>query len=327
MNILVTGGAGFIGSHLVERLIAAGHRLWTLDDMSAGQSGFLDKAAESGQHTMVHGSVTDKDLLRELMRHCDTVFHLAAVLGVKNTVENPLKVIEGNIDGTRNVLELAHEKKMKVVFASTSEIYGKNDNLPFREDSDRVLGSPSIHRWCYATAKAIDEHLCFAYAEMGLPVAVVRYFNAYGPRQVSSQYGGVVPRFIKAALTNSPIKVYGDGKQTRCFTYVGDTVAGTIAAMDSKADGLAFNLGSANPISILDLAHKIRDLAGSSSPILFESYEKAYGVGYEDMRARIPDLTRSKRILRYEPTVTLDEGLRLTIDWYRQQQDKAVNGT
>lgn len=216
---------------------------------------------------------------------------------------------------------------MKVVFASTSEIYGKNDNLPFREDSDRVLGSPSIHRWCYATAKAIDEHLCFAYAEMGLPVAVVRYFNAYGPRQVSSQYGGVVPRFIKAALTNSPIKVYGDGKQTRCFTYVGDTVAGTIAAMDSKADGLAFNLGSANPISILDLAHKIRDLAGSSSPILFESYEKAYGVGYEDMRARIPDLTRSKRILRYEPTVTLDEGLRLTIDWYRQQQDKAVNGT
>ncbi|WP_156157900.1 NAD-dependent epimerase/dehydratase family protein [Gordoniibacillus kamchatkensis] len=275
---------------------------------------------------MVRGSVTDKALLRQLMAGCDAVFHLAAVLGVKNTVENPLKVIEGNIDGTRNVLELAYEHKTKVVFASTSEVYGKNDKLPFREDSDRVLGAPSVHRWCYATAKAIDEHMCFAYSDKGLPVTVVRYFNAYGPRQTSSQYGGVVPRFIMAALANEPIRVYGSGSHTRCFTYVSDTVAGTVAAMDAAANGLAFNIGSERPIAILELAHKIRELAGSSSPVEFVPYEKAYGTGYEDMPARIPDLSRSRRILGYDPSVSLDEGLRLTIAWYREQQTKAGNG-
>jgi UDP-glucose 4-epimerase len=322
MNILVTGGAGFIGSHLVERLIELGHHVCTLDDMSNGRSEFLDQAGKSNRHSMVHGSVTDKDLLGKLMERCDLVFHLAAVLGVKNTVENPIKVIEGNIDGTRNILELAHQRHIKVVFASTSEIYGKNSNLPFKEDSDRVLGAPSIHRWCYATAKAIDEHLCFAYAEKGLPVTIVRYFNAYGPRQTSSQYGGVVPRFIKAALNGVPLEVHGDGTQTRCFTFIQDMIAGTVAAMDPKANGLAFNIGSEYPINIHDLAKKIRDLSDSSSPIHLVAYEKAYGNGYEDMPARIPDLTRSKHILQYKQSVTLDEGLLITIDWYKQQQLK-----
>jgi UDP-glucose 4-epimerase len=322
MNILVTGGAGFIGSHLVERLIELGHHVCTLDDMSNGRPEFLDQAGKSNRHSMVHGSVTDKDLLGKLMERCDLVFHLAAVLGVKNTVENPIKVIEGNIDGTRNILELAHQRHIKVVFASTSEIYGKNSNLPFKEDSDRVLGAPSIHRWCYATAKAIDEHLCFAYAEKGLPVTIVRYFNAYGPRQTSSQYGGVVPRFIKAALNGAPLEVYGEGTQIRCFAFIHDMIAGTVAAMDPKANGLAFNIGSEYPINIHDLAKKIRDLSDSSSPIHLVAYAKAYGNGYEDMPARIPDLTRSKHILQYKQLVTLDEGLLITIDWYKQQQLK-----
>lgn len=319
MNILVTGGAGFIGSHLVERLLQHGHNVYTLDDMSTGNLRFLDEATENNRHSMIYGSVTDKYLLKELLERCDVVFHLAAVLGVKNTVENPLKVIEGNIDGTRNILELAHHNKLKVVFASTSEIYGKNSQIPFGEDADRVLGAPSIHRWCYATAKAIDEHLCFAYAEKGLRVSIVRYFNAYGPRQTSSQYGGVVARFIKAALLNQPLEVHHDGSQIRCFTFIRDTVEGTLSAMGNHANGQAFNIGSEHAIAIRDLAHKIKDLTGSSSPIVYVPYATAYGPGYEDMPVRIPDLTRSRSILHYDPSVSLDEGLKISIEWFRQQ--------
>lgn len=319
MNILVTGGAGFIGSHLVLRLLELGHRVTILDDLSTGRQEYLNEAAKHDRLTVLHGSVTDPLALRSAMENCDVVYHLAAVLGVKNTVENPLKVIEGNIDGTRGVLELAYEQGTKVVFASTSEVYGKNSQLPFREDSDRVLGAPSIHRWCYATAKAIDEHLCFAYAEKGLPVTVVRYFNAYGPRQVSSQYGSVIPRFIRAALHGEPLEVHGDGTQIRCFTFISDTVAGTVAAMAPQANGLAFNIGSEKPITINELAVKVRELADSESPIVQVPYEKAYGPGYEDMPARIPDISRAKAILQYKPMVSLDEGLRISIEWFRQQ--------
>ncbi|MNW53049.1 Bifunctional polymyxin resistance protein ArnA [compost metagenome] len=322
LKILVTGGAGFIGSHLVERLLALGHTVWTLDDISTGQLHFLHEATENNRHSMIQGSVTDKFLLRGLIERVDVIFHLAAVLGVKNTVENPLKVIEGNLDGTRNILELAYKNKAKVVFSSTSEIYGRNQSLPFHEDSDRVLGAPSIHRWCYATAKAIDEHLCFAYADKGLPVTIVRYFNAYGPRQTSSQYGGVIPRFIKAALQNDPIEVYHDGSQIRCFTYVSDTVEGTIGAISRSVNGRAFNIGSEHSVHILDLAQRIRHLTGSSSPIVFVPYEKAYGAGYEDMQVRIPDINRARSMLNYDPAVTLDEGLKLSIDWFRQQQQE-----
>lgn len=322
LKILVTGGSGFIGSHVVERLLSEGHRVFTLDDLSTGRESHLESFSRLENHMFIRDSVTNREIVGVLMEKCDIVFHLAAVLGVKNTVDNPLAVIEGNIDGTRTVLELAYRHKIKVVFSSTSEIYGKNSVLPFKETSDRVLGDPSIHRWCYATTKALDEHLCFAYAEKGLPVTVLRYFNTYGPRQNSSQYGGVVSRFIKAALTGRPIEVYGDGMQTRCFTYVDDCVAGTLKAMDPKADGLAFNIGTDRPISIWDLAHKIRSLAGSDSPIVKITYDKAYGSGYEDMPARIPDLGRSGTILGYSPTISLDEGLNRTIDWFRHHMLK-----
>ncbi|WP_199623713.1 SDR family NAD(P)-dependent oxidoreductase [Paenibacillus alkalitolerans] len=318
MNILVTGGSGFIGSHLVERLLSEGHKVVTLDDMSTGRMHYLSQVMRNKNHKFVQDSVTNRKAVDKLAKQCDVIYHLAAVLGVKNTVDNPLKVIEGNIDGTRAILEAAYKYNTKVVFSSTSEVYGKNPNMPFKETGDRVLGAPSVHRWCYATAKALDEHMCFAYADKGLPVTVIRFFNTYGPRQNSSQYGGVVSRFIKAALTGEPIEVYGDGTQTRCFTFVDDCVDGTMKAMDPKANGLAFNLGTDRPISVLELANKIRELAGSASPIVRKSYEEAYGPGYEDMPARMPDLTRSKEILGYNPSVSLEEGLMKTIDWFRR---------
>lgn len=318
MNILVTGGAGFIGSHLVERLLKLGHEVWTLDDLSTGHHHYLRAVMNHPRHTFVHGSITDRHTVRQIINKCDAVFHLAAVLGVKNTVDNPLKVIEGNIDGTRYVLEAAYTKKAKVILASTSEVYGKNKQLPFDENSDRVLGSPSVHRWCYATAKAIDEHLGFAYAEKGLPITVIRYFNAYGPRQTSSQYGGVIPRFIRAALLGRPLTVYGDGKQSRCFTYIDDTVSGTVATLAGTANGMAFNIGSDQLINIQDLALLIRRLVHSTSSIEQIPYEQVYGRNFEDMRIRIPNLTRAKSILKYEPTVELGSGLRQTIDWFRQ---------
>lgn len=316
MRILVTGAAGFIGSHLVERLLSAGHEVYALDDMSTGRLSHVQQFMPHDKYTLVYDTVLNRPLLSELMRQVEAVFHLAAVLGVKNTVENPLKVIESNVDGTRNVLETAYEHGVKVILASTSEIYGKNAELPYREDADRVLGSPSVHRWCYATAKAIDEHLAFAYAEQGLPVTVLRYFNSFGPRQTSSDYGGVVARFIKAALTGQPLQVYGDGTQSRCFTYVSDTVAGTVAALKDEANGLAFNIGATSPITIKELAHMIRGLANSQSPIVYVPYREAYGTGYEDMPARVPDLNRAQSVLGYSPNVSLKTGLQKTIAWY-----------
>ena len=317
MNVLVTGGAGFIGSNLVERLLKQGHRVWSLDDLSTGRPEYLHHVMTNERHTFIHDSILNREVLKELIGKVDVIYHLAAVLGVKNTVDQPIKVIEGNIDGTRNILELAYPHRVKVIFASTSEIYGKNDRLPFHETSDRVLGTSSIHRWCYATAKSLDEHMCFGYVEKGLPVTVLRYFNAYGPGQTNSQYGMVVPRFIRAALAGQPLEVYGDGTQSRCFTFVDDTVLGTIAAIKPEANGLAFNIGSSQPITIGELAKLIIRLSGSSSTIINKAYEEVYGTGFEDMPARIPDLTRAKSILGYEPTVSLEEGLQRTIEWYK----------
>lgn len=319
MDILVTGGAGFIGSNLVKKLLSMNHRVWSLDNLSTGSLTFLNEVLHHPNHRFIEGTVLNRDLMKTLIQQTDVVFHLSAVLGVKNTVENPLKVIEGNIDGTRNVLELAYEMGRKVIFASTSEVYGKNRDLPFREDSDRVYGSTSIHRWCYATAKSLDEHMCLGYAQKGLPVTILRYFNAYGPGQTNSQYGMVVPRFIMAALEGRPLEVYGDGSQSRCFTFIDDTVQGTVQALSSKADGLIFNIGSEQSITIKQLAELVIRMTGSPSEILIKPYDEAYGPGYEDMPARKPDLTRSKGILGYDPQVGIDLGLERTIEWYRQE--------
>lgn len=324
MKILVTGGAGFIGSHLVKALLDLDYSVITLDDLSTGRKSFLQEFENHKNHEFVEGTVLDKQLLSKLIDQCDAVFHLAAVLGVKNTVENPLKVINGNIEGTKNVLECAYSKNIKVVFASTSEVYGKNTQLPFDENSSRVLGPTTTHRWCYATAKALDEHLCFAYAQMGLPVTVVRYFNAYGPRAISSQYGGVVPKFITAALKNQPITVFGTGNQTRCFTYIDDMVKGTILCLDSKHNNEVFNIGMNERISINELANQIKRLCKSNSPIVHVPYEKAYGIGYEDTPDRIPDNTKAKTKLNFSPAISTNEGLIKTIEWYRQEISKGM---
>ncbi|CAM2879225.1 NAD-dependent epimerase/dehydratase family protein [Paenibacillus sediminis] len=325
MRIVVTGGAGFIGSHLSEALLKTEHEVVVLDDLSNGKKKYIAELEGHPRFRFVQGSILNRPLLKQLMNQCDVVYHLAAVLGVKNTVESPLKVIEGNIDGTRNILELAWEKQIKVVFASTSEIYGKNEKLPFTEESDRVLGPPQVHRWCYATAKAIDEHMCFAYADKGLPVTIIRFFNTYGPRQTSTQYGGVIPKFIVAALNNKDITVYGDGEQMRCFTYIHDTVRGIIPCMEPAFDKHAFNIGTTYRLTINDLAYKIKELTGSSSSIVHLPYELAYGPGYEDMKNRLPDISKAKLMLGYSPKVNIEQGLLQTIAWYRESNPIEVD--
>ncbi|RLL46921.1 NAD-dependent epimerase/dehydratase family protein [Oceanobacillus piezotolerans] len=321
MNILVTGAAGFIGSHLVEQLLAMGHSIISLDNLSTGKKAYLDSSLSHENHTFVHGSILDRSLLIDLMDSCDAVIHLAAVLGVKNLVNDPLKVIEGNIDGTRNILEIAYAKRIKVVFASTSEIYGKNEKIPYTEESDRVLGPTSKNRWCYATAKALDEHLCFAYAEKGLPVTIVRYFNAYGPRAQTSDYGMVIPKFIKLALKGQPITVYGDGTQTRSFTYIDDTIQGTILCIDNKWDGEVFNIGRPEEISINELAEKIKQMCQSNSDIVHIPYEEVYGDKYEDTNQRVPDITKSEQLLQFHPSTSINDGLQQTIEWYKNAID------
>jgi UDP-glucose 4-epimerase len=322
MKILVTGGAGFVGSHIVKRLIELNHTVVTLDDLSTGRHSFLVDVMNHHNHTFVNGSVLNRELLESLIEQSDLVFHLAAVLGVKNTVENPLKVIEGNIDGTRNVLALAYPRNKKVIFSSTSEVYGKNDQLPFGENSSRVLGPTTTQRWCYATAKALDEHLCFAYAQQGLPVTVVRYFNAYGPRAMASQYGGVIPKFITSALKGEPLTVYGDGSQTRCFTYIDDMVSGTLSCMDHRFNNEVFNIGKDQVLTINELAAKIKTLTQSASPIIHIPYDDAYGKGYEDTPNRIPDMTKANNLLNFYPLIDIEEGLRKTIAWYQAELEK-----
>ncbi len=274
------------------------------------------------KHTFIQGSILDRELISHCIQQSDIVYHLAAVLGVKTCIEDPLKMIEVNFDGTILLLREAYRHGVKVVFASTSEVYGKNPSVPFTEESDRVLGSTQVNRWSYATAKGLDEHLCFAYMEKGLPVTILRYFNAYGPRQ-SAGAGMVIPRFIQAALRNEPLYIHGGGSQRRCFTYVGDIVTGTVLAAKPEASGGVFNIGSHYEITIRDLAEKVRELVGSSSPLIETSYEMAYGKGYEDMLRRIPDLTKSMKILGYQPSVDLEYGLKKTIAWFLAAEQEA----
>jgi UDP-glucose 4-epimerase len=322
VKIFVTGGAGFIGSHLVKRLIDANHTVITIDNLLTGNKDFLGEIMHHPNHTFVQGSVLDREVMSHWISQCDIVYHLAAVLGVRNVIEDPLRMLEENIEGTRNVLALAYLQRSKVVFASTSEVYGKNENLPFHENSNRLLGPPTIHRWSYATAKAFEEHLCFAYADKGLPVTVVRYFNAYGPRATATLYGGVIPIFINAALKGQPITVHGDGKQTRAFTFVDDTVLGTLLCQDYKFNGQVFNIGIDEVISINELAEKIKRITDSSSPIVYIPHSNVYGESFEDTPNRIPDLTKSRNILKYSPKVGMDEGLRRTVAWYKDEMQK-----
>jgi len=316
--VLVTGGAGFIGSHLVDRLIADGHRVTVLDDFSTGSDRNLTDLAGEPRLAVEHGSVLDSDLVDSLIERHPLVFHLAAAVGVRYIVDDPVGSVLTNVRGTENVLASAARHGARLVLASTSEIYGRNTNVPFREDAERVLGPTWMHRWSYSTGKAIDEHLAFAYSDRGLAVSIVRYFNSYGPRIDERGYGSVVARFIAQALGGKAITVHGDGRQTRCFTYVSDTIEGTVrAGTRPEALGKVFNIGADQEITVMKLAETIRDIVGSSSSIELVPYETSYPRGFEDTRRRVPDVTRARAALGFSALVPLRDGMSRTVEWCR----------
>ena len=304
---LVTGGAGFIGSHLADALLARGDRVVAVDNLSTGRLANLEAAGREPAFRFVHGSVLDELLVDELVRDCDTVVHLAAAVGVKLVMEHPLRSVTTNIRGTAVVMEAAHRYRRPVLLASTSEIYGKNGAGPLAETHDRVLGSPSVTRWAYSTAKAVDEVLAYAYhRERGLPTTVVRLFNTVGPRQ-SPAYGMVIPRFVRQALAGEPLTVYGDGHQTRCFGHVSDAVAAILGLLGrGEAVGDVFNVGSQEEVSILELARRVVSRTDGSSPLRMVPYDEAYGDGFEDMARRVPDTSKLRGLLGWAPTWGLD---------------------
>jgi UDP-glucose 4-epimerase len=318
VNALITGGAGFIGSHLAEQLLEQGHGVIVLDNLSTGSIENIRHLKEREGFSYEIDSITNESLLAELIDRSDVVFHLAAAVGVKLIVEQPVYTIETNVHGTEVVLKHANKKKKLVVIASTSEVYGKSADVPFREAADLVLGPSSKHRWAYACSKLIDEFLALAYwKEKKLPVVIVRLFNTVGPRQ-TGQYGMVVPTFVRQALAGHPITVFGDGTQSRSFTYVGDVVEALIKlAGDRRAIGDVFNIGNTGEVTIADLAAKVKAMTGSCSPIHYIPYDQAYEAGFEDMPRRVPDITKIRALVGYEPKMQLDDILETVIEHMR----------
>jgi len=321
VRALITGGAGFIGSHLAEALLKEGHEVDVIDNLSTGSIRNIDHLKAHPKFTYAIDTLTNEPLLAELIDRNDVVFHLAAAVGVKLIVEQPVHTIETNVHGTEVVLKHANKKKKKVMIASTSEVYGKNVEVPFVESADLVMGATVKHRWAYACSKAIDEFLALAYyKEKGLPVFIVRFFNTVGPRQ-TGQYGMVLPSFVRQALANEPVTVFGDGTQSRSFTYVGDVVGCLLKLVEEPgAIGEVFNIGNKEEVTILKLAEMVKARTGSSSPIVFVPYDKAYEAGFEDMPRRVPDLTKVNRLVGYEPSVQLDEIITRVIEYFRSER-------
>jgi UDP-glucose 4-epimerase len=319
MRTVITGGAGFIGSHLTDNLLAVGDDVTVLDDFSTGTRTNLVQVVKHEHFHLIEGSVLDRHLVTEVIAAADRVFHLAAAVGVRRIIEQPLKSLRVNLHGTENVLQAALQAGAVMVLASTSEIYGKNTADALSEDSDRILGDPLLSRWTYAAAKGIDEAFAHAYwREHGLHVAIARLFNTVGPRQ-TGRYGMVVPNLVGQALRGEPVTVFGDGQQTRCFSYVGDIVPALVAlAEEPRAYGQAVNLGGAQEISIYDLAVRIIALTGSTSDIELVPYDQAYGEGYEDMRRRVPDNTKADRLLGFVPVTQVDDIIREVAAGLRQ---------
>jgi UDP-glucose 4-epimerase len=321
MKVLITGGAGFIGSHLSERHLNMGDEVAIIDNLSTGSIENIQHLEDNQHCKVVIDDVLNVEVMRELVGECDLIYHLAAAVGVNFIIENPLTSLISNIRGTEIILELANEKKKRVVLASTSEIYGKkNGHVPFTENSDRMLGPTTVLRWNYSTSKAVDELFALAYwREKRLPCVIVRPFNVIGPRQ-SGHYGMVAPRFVKQALLGHPITVYGDGEQRRCWTYIDDALDGLVALATSDASvGEIFNLGSHFETSIKDLAYKVKELTSSDSEIEFVPYDQAWPKGtYEDLMYRAPDLTKIRNCVDYNPKVDLDGALREIIKYYER---------
>ena len=325
MNVLITGGAGFIGSHLAERLLARGDEVRAVDDLSTGSAENIQHLKAVPGFRCFVDSITNHQLMAELVEEADIIYHLAAAVGVRLIVESPTRAMETNIRGTEVVLELAARKKKRILITSTSEVYGKRNHVPFREADDLVLGPPEKGRWSYACSKLIDEFLAIAYwKEKGVPTVIARLFNIVGPRQ-TGRYGMVIPSLVKQALCGSDMTVYGDGSQSRCFTYVNDAVGALIALAESQeANGEVFNIGSTEEISILDLAHKIKGMTASDSRIELIPYEKAYqNNGFEDMMRRVPDLTKISEAIGYRPSMNLNEILLSTIKYHVEESGLA----
>ena len=315
MKALITGGAGFIGSHLAEQLLKDGQEVAAIDNLSTGSLKNIESFKNNPKFDFVEGDVCDAELMEPLVEKCDVTFHLAAAVGVKLIADRPVHTIETNIGGTEVVLDIANKFGKKILIASSSEVYGKNETVPFREDDDIVIGSTSLSRWSYACSKAIDEFLGFAfYQQYGLSVVIGRFFNTIGPRQ-TGQYGMVVPRFVQSALRNEPISIYGTGRQRRCFCYVEDIVEAVIDLINcEEAAGKVYNIGSAEEISIEGLADKIIEMTGSRSKKEFIPYEEAYGRPIEDMMRRVPSLERIKGRIGWEPKTSLSEMLEVIIE-------------
>ena len=311
MRFLITGGAGFIGSHLAERLLGGGHEVAIIDNLSTGSIDNVMHLKSHPRFRCVIDSVTNEPVLAELVDHSDVVFHLAAAVGVRLIVEMPVHTIETNVHGTEVVLRIASKKRKLVVVASTSEVYGKSTDLPFREDADLVMGATVKHRWPYACSKALDELLALAYwKERRQPVILVRLFNTVGPRQ-TGQYGMVVPTFVGQALRGEPLTVFGDGSQSRSFTYVGDVVDCLLALIkEPRAIGQVFNIGNEEEITIRRLAERVKEITESRSDIVTIPYDEAYDAGFEDMVRRVPDISKVRALVGFEPRVHLDEILR-----------------
>jgi len=321
LKVLITGGSGFIGSHLADAYIARGDEVFVLDDLSTGSIENIRHLKSCPRFHYTIESVQNYPIVAELVDSCDVIFHLAAAVGVKLIVESPVRTIETNVRGTEVILSVANKKKKKVLIASTSEVYGLSDQVPFREDGNLVMGATTKGRWSYACSKAIDEFLALAYwREKKLPTIVVRLFNTVGPRQ-TGQYGMVIPTLVKQALAGRPLTVYGDGTQTRCFGFVGDVVKALVKLMDNEeAVGQVFNIGSNEEISIGDLAELIKALTKSESEIVHIPYDEAYEEGFEDMPRRVPDITKLNQLVGYRPETTLEEILKEVIAYHSGQQ-------
>ena len=321
MRALITGGAGFIGSHLAEFLLAAGHEVTVIDDLSTGRVENIAHLEGNPRFHRAFETIMNDVVMDRMASECDVIFHLAAAVGVELIVRSPVRVIETNVMGTEAVLHAALRYGKKTLIASTSEIYGKSEKIPFSEDDDRVLGPTTKARWCYATSKAVDEFLSLAYhKEYGLPAVVFRLFNTVGPRQ-TGQYGMVVPRFVSSALTGQPIRVYGDGQQSRCFLHVRDAVRAIAGLADHPdAVGQVFNIGSTDEITIAGLAQRIKQITGSASEIVYIPYSQAYEEGFEDMRRRVPDILKIGRCMGWRPSLGLDDILKDIISYSQTER-------
>ncbi|MEW6355231.1 MAG: GDP-mannose 4,6-dehydratase [Planctomycetota bacterium] len=321
MHALITGGAGFIGSHLAELLLSKNQAVTIIDNLSTGSMDNIAHLTSNPNFHFAIETITNEVVMDRLVSECDTVYHLAAAVGVELVVRRPVHVLETNILGSETVVRAANRYRKQVVLASTSEIYGKSEKTPFREEDDRLLGPTTRSRWSYSCSKAVDEFLALAYhKEKGLPIVIVRFFNVVGPRQ-TGRYGMVVPRFVQQALADKTITVYGDGRQSRCFCHVRDAVRGVAMLADcAEAEGGVFNLGSDEEITILDLAKKVIEMTGSKSEINLIPYNEAYEEGFEDMHRRVPDISKIRRTVGYEPEFSFEATLQSVIDYFKSRR-------